>query len=93
MHQLSNDQMVHALKKLKHWHLHEGALKKEFLFPDFSTAFAFMTRVALLAEKMNHHPDWSNSSNSVHISLMSHDKDGVTERDTRFAEEIEKLIA
>lgn len=92
MHLLSNEQMVTALKQLHDWHLHEGALSKEFAFADFSEAFGFMTRVALIAEKMDHHPDWSNTFNRVHISLMSHDKGGLTKKDTEFAAAIEALL-
>lgn len=92
MQLLNNEQMVHALQHLPDWHLHNGAIAKEFLFADFSAAFAFMTRVALIAEKMDHHPDWSNTYNRVRISLMTHDKGGLTKRDTDLALEIEKLL-
>lgn len=93
MQLLNNDQMVHALKHLPDWHLHEGALSKEFVFKDFSEAFAFMTRVAMIAEKLDHHPDWNNTYNRVRISLMSHDKGGLTTRDTELAAAIENLLA
>lgn len=64
------------------WHHADGALTRSFEFKDFSEAFAFMTRVALLAEQHGHHPDWSNSWNKVKISLTSHDAGGVvTQRD------------
>lgn len=89
---LNNDQLIHALRELTDWHLHEGAIAKEFLFADFSEAFAFMTRVALAAEKMDHHPDWNNTYNRVHISLMTHDKGGLTTLDVELAKAIEKLL-
>lgn len=93
MRLLNNDELIHALKQLPDWHLHEGAINKEFVFSDFSAAFAFMTRVAFLAEKMDHHPDWNNTYNRVHISLMTHDKGGLTTRDVELALAIEKLGA
>ncbi len=67
-------------------------LKKEFIFKDFIAAWAFMNKVALLAEKSGHHPDWSNSYNRVTIKLSSHD-DGnkVTEKDRNLADLIDKL--
>lgn len=68
-------------------------LIRTFIFTDFSEAFAFMTRVALLAEKADHHPDWSNVYNRVTISLSTHDAgDIVTEKDRKLAAEIDKLV-
>jgi 4a-hydroxytetrahydrobiopterin dehydratase len=66
-------------------------LRKEFVFRDFAGAWAFMTRVAAEAERMNHHPDWSNSWNRVVIDLVSHDVGTVTERDVRLATAIDGL--
>jgi 4a-hydroxytetrahydrobiopterin dehydratase len=74
------------------WEVLDGRLHRELTFADFSAAFAFMTRVALLAEKRDHHPDWSNSWNKVVIDLVSHDKGGLTARDTGLAEAINKLV-
>lgn len=88
---LSNDQLIHAMQHLPDWHLHNGALSKEFIFADFKTAFAFMTEVAAIAEEMNHHPDWTNSYNKLKITLITHDKGGLTARDTNLASAIEKL--
>ena len=68
------------------------AMIREFRFGDFSEAFAFMTRVALLAEVMDHHPEWSNVYNRVTILLTTHDADGLSERDRRMAEAIDKLV-
>lgn len=71
----------------------KSCLTRSFTFSDFSEAFAFMTRVALLAEKMNHHPEWSNVWNRVDISLSSHDAgDVVTDRDRKLAGAIDKLL-
>jgi 4a-hydroxytetrahydrobiopterin dehydratase len=76
------------------WKEQGNKLEKEFKFRNFSEAFAFMTRVAFLAEKMDHHPDWSNSWNTVRISLSTHSEgDIVTEKDRRLADEIDKLTA
>jgi 4a-hydroxytetrahydrobiopterin dehydratase len=73
------------------WELVDGKLRRELTFKDFSEAFGFMARVALLAEKANHHPDWSNSWNKVVIELMSHDKGEVTDRDVDLATAINQL--
>jgi 4a-hydroxytetrahydrobiopterin dehydratase len=90
---LQHSEIVEKLEKIKGWQTDgKGVyLEKAFSFKDFSEAFSFMTRVALLAEKKNHHPDWSNSYNSVTIRLTSHDTGGVTIRDLDLAKEIEKL--
>jgi 4a-hydroxytetrahydrobiopterin dehydratase len=70
-----------------------GALRRRFKFKDFSEAFAFMARVALLAEKRNHHPDWSNSWNTVDISLTTHSAGStVTDNDREFAAAIDQLV-
>lgn len=75
------------------WTLRDGKLCRTFKFKDFNEAFAFMTRVALLAEKQNHHPDWSNAYNAVHIALNTHDAGGtVTEKDHKLAAAIDKLL-
>jgi 4a-hydroxytetrahydrobiopterin dehydratase len=76
------------------WNEAEGKLRREFTFKDFNEAFAFMTRVALLAEKRNHHPDWSNSWNKVIIELSTHSAGGVvTDNDRELAEAINQLLA
>jgi 4a-hydroxytetrahydrobiopterin dehydratase len=69
------------------------ALKHDFKFKDFSEAFAFMTRVALLAQAANHHPEWSNVYNKVSITLSTHDAGGVTEKDIGLAQGIDKLVS
>ena len=73
------------------WEMRDGCLRREFRFADFATAFAFMTRVAEVAEEYDHHPDWSNSWNRVVIELRSHDKGAVTERDHRLAGAIDEI--
>lgn len=74
------------------WEVVDGRLHRELTFADFSEAFGFMTRVALAAEKADHHPDWSNSWNTVTIDLVSHDAGGLTERDVALAEAIDTLV-
>jgi len=74
------------------WAVVDGKLRRELLFRDFSEAWAFMSRVALLAETRNHHPDWSNSWNTVTIELVSHDKGEITDRDRALAVEINALL-
>jgi 4a-hydroxytetrahydrobiopterin dehydratase len=75
------------------WIEEDNKLKKTFEFKDFSEAFAFMTRVALLAEKQNHHPFWSNIYKTVNIELNTHDAgDIVTDKDIKLAAAIDKLI-
>lgn len=75
------------------WKEENNCLKKTFTFKDFSEAFGFMTRVALLAEKMDHHPWWSNVYNSVTIELTTHDAGNkVTDKDRQLAAAIDKLI-
>lgn len=74
------------------WSLAEGRLRRELRFADFSEAFAFMTRVALLAERADHHPEWTNVWNRVSIELVTHDTGGVTERDVELAQAINELL-
>ena len=68
------------------WSIVDGKLHREFTFKDFVEAFAFMTTVAFAAEKLNHHPDWSNSWNKVTIDIVSHDKGAITETCVTLAE-------
>ena len=76
------------------WQEKNNTLYKEFKFKDFSEAFAFMTRVALAAEKMDHHPKWTNEYNKVEMWLSTHDAgDVVTEKDRKLAEIVDGLIA
>lgn len=74
------------------WKEENNTLSKTFTFKNFIEAFSFMTKVAFIAEKMNHHPDWSNSYNKVTIALTTHSAGNkVTEKDRKLAEEIDKL--
>lgn len=91
--QLNEDERAAALDRLDEWNYDDArdALTRSFLFADFSEAFAFMTRVALLAEKADHHPEWSNVWNRVDILLTTHDAGGLSRRDVRMAEAIDLL--
>ena len=77
------------LAALPGWSLREGKLRREYRFADFSAAFAFMTRSALRAEQLDHHPEWFNVYNRVEIALTTHDADGITALDFALAEAME----
>jgi len=76
---LPDDEVQRRLQDLDGWSVVDGRLHAEFEFSDFNEAFGFMTRVALVAEKLNHHPDWSNSWNKVTVDIVSHAAGGITE--------------
>jgi 4a-hydroxytetrahydrobiopterin dehydratase len=90
---LSADARKAALGKLSGWSEVSGrdAIAKKFTFKDFSQAFGFMTRAALVAEKMDHHPEWFNVYKTVEVTLSTHDAGGVTELDVKLAEAMDKL--
>ena len=75
------------------WRLDGASLKRTLQFADFSEAFGFMTRVALTAERLDHHPDWSNSWNRVEVAVTSHDQGGVTGRCVELVAAIDRLVA
>lgn len=81
----------HLDKELKSWSVENNAIKREFKFNTFVEAFGFMASVALEAEKLDHHPDWSNSYNKVKISLTNHEAKGITQLDFDLAATIDKL--
>jgi 4a-hydroxytetrahydrobiopterin dehydratase len=74
------------------WIIKEDKLHREFKFPDFISAFGFMTKVAILSERSNHHPEWSNMYNKVAISLTTHEAGGISNRDFELADEISRLV-
>lgn len=83
---------IHAqLADLPGWQYDGRFISKNFVFADFTAAFAFMVRVAFIAESMGHHPDWSNVYRSVKIQLRTHDADGITALDMEMAKRIETL--
>jgi len=90
---LSEAERVEALDALADWDYDDArdAITRRLVFADFSEAFAFMARVALLAEKMDHHPEWSNVWNRVDILLTTHDAGGLSTRDVVMAEAIDAL--
>ena len=82
-----------ALAQLKGWSELQGrdAITKKFNFKDFNEAFGFMLRAALIAEKLDHHPEWFNVYNKVEVTLSTHDAGGVTARDINLAEEMDRI--
>ncbi|HEX7073495.1 MAG TPA: 4a-hydroxytetrahydrobiopterin dehydratase [Hyphomicrobiaceae bacterium] len=90
---LSPEARAEALARLSGWQPVEGrdAIFRQFKFADFNAAFGFMTRVALVAEKMNHHPEWTNVWNRVDVTLTSHDAGGLSARDIKLAEAMDRI--
>jgi len=90
---LDPDARKAALSKLKGWTDVSGrdAITKKFVFKDFNEAFGFMTRAALVAEKMDHHPEWFNVYKTVEVTLATHDAGGVTELDIQLAEAMDRM--
>ncbi|UIP06501.1 4a-hydroxytetrahydrobiopterin dehydratase [Erythrobacter sp. SDW2] len=91
---LTDPERATWLEALKGWQMAEGkdAIIREFRFADFNEAWGFMNRVALLAEKADHHPEWFNVYNRVEITLTTHDADGLSMRDMELAKAIDDLI-
>jgi 4a-hydroxytetrahydrobiopterin dehydratase len=94
MPKLTGKAREEALSSLPGWTEVSGrdAIRKEFKFKNFDEAFGFMARVAVVADKMDHHPEWSNVYNRVDITLASHDIGGVSERDVELATAIEEIV-
>lgn len=92
MKALSETEITERLKDFEGWEYTEGALHSIFEFDDFKEAFSAMTRIAFEAERLQHHPEWSNVYNSLEIYLFTHDADGVTEKDFELATIIDELI-
>lgn len=92
---LTDIERTNAFTKLKDWQKVDGrdAMQRHFRFKDFVDAWGFMSRVALLAEKQDHHPEWSNVYNRVDILLTTHDCKGLSERDVTLARAIDALVA
>ena len=89
---LSPAEIEQRLQSLPDWAVDQHKLYRQFVFKDFVEAFGFISRVALLAEAMNHHPEWSNVYNRVDIHLTSHDAGGISERDFTLAGRINRLF-
>jgi 4a-hydroxytetrahydrobiopterin dehydratase len=80
------------LQQTREWSYDGSHLRRSLVFADFVTAFGFMSSVALIAERMSHHPEWSNVYNKVDIALVTHDVDGISEKDFELARSIEALL-
>jgi 4a-hydroxytetrahydrobiopterin dehydratase len=90
---LAGEARKNALARLKGWSEVAGrdAITRKFVFADFNQAFGFMTRAALVAEKLDHHPEWFNVYKTVEVTLSTHDAGGLTELDVKLAEAMDKL--
>jgi 4a-hydroxytetrahydrobiopterin dehydratase len=90
---LSPEDLTSLSDKLPDWQLSDDrlAIQRSFRFADFAEAFTFMTRAALMAERMNHHPDWRNLYNRVDVSLTTHDLEGVSDLDLRMAKALNSV--
>jgi 4a-hydroxytetrahydrobiopterin dehydratase len=95
MPKLEGEARKQALAELKDWREVAGrdAIARKFTFRDFNEAFGFMSRVALVAEKMDHHPEWSNVYKTVDVTLSTHDAGGVTEKDISMAKAMDRFAA
>ncbi len=89
---MTQDEINARLKQLNGWTIENGKLHREFKFKSFVEAFGFMTSVALVAEGMNHHPEWFNVYNKVVIELTTHDVGGISNLDMEFAAKVDGLL-
>jgi 4a-hydroxytetrahydrobiopterin dehydratase len=92
-HKLKAGDVEARLSDCPGWSLDDGKLHREFSFVDFNEAFGFMTRAALVAEAMNHHPEWFNVYNRVRVHLTSHDVDGISGRDFELAHAMNRIAS
>ncbi|MBW2424221.1 MAG: 4a-hydroxytetrahydrobiopterin dehydratase [Deltaproteobacteria bacterium] len=88
---LARGEVDARLARLEGWQLRDGKLHRDFRFGSFVEAFGFMSRVALVAEKLDHHPEWSNVYDRVAVDLVTHDAQGITELDFTLAERMNQL--
>lgn len=93
MKALSETEIQEKMKTIDGWEYQNNAIHTNLEFDNFKDAFSVMTRIAFEAEKMNHHPDWSNVYNTLSISLSTHDVDGLTEKDFELAKIIDALVS
>lgn len=93
MKTLTKQQITEKLSSMEGWEFEDNAIHTSFEFSDFKDAFSVMTRIAFEAEKLNHHPNWSNVYNQLNISLSTHDAGGVTEKDFELATMIDELVS
>jgi 4a-hydroxytetrahydrobiopterin dehydratase len=92
MEKLTSEQIEDKIASLEGWEYVNEGIETSFEFKNFKEAFTVMTRIAFECEAQNHHPEWSNVYNSLHIRLSTHDAQGVTEKDFKLAHSIEKII-
>lgn len=90
---LSDDALAVALADLPEWERNGDNLHRTFVFADFNEAWGFMSRAALIAEKMDHHPDWSNVYKTVKVDLSTHDAGGITDLDLELARAMNRLVS
>jgi 4a-hydroxytetrahydrobiopterin dehydratase len=92
---LTSDERTQQLAKLNGWQAvsDRDAIQRSFQFADFNEAFGFMTRVALVAEKMDHHPEWFNVYNRVDVTLTTHSTGGVSDLDIKLSQQMDKLAS
>ena len=88
---LTDDEIASALRDLPQWSVSDGKLHRDLQFGDFVEAFAFMTKVAIVAEKHDHHPEWFNVYNKVVVDLSTHEVDGISPLDVELAKQIDRF--
>jgi len=88
---LTEEEIARLLEAYPGWRRDGEVLRRSYEFSDFRAAFAFMTHVALIAERLFHHPEWSNVYNRVELAITSHDVGGLTSRDRRFVEKVDAI--
>ncbi len=93
MEALTEKIILEKIQDFQDWTYNENAIHTSLEFNDFKDAFSVMTRIAFEAEKLNHHPDWTNVYNTLQISLTTHDANGVTQKDFNFAKIIDELVS
>ncbi len=91
MPQLSESELLNLSSSLVDWTVVNNKLTKTFVFKNFNEAFSFMTQVAMYAEKHDHHPEWSNIYRTVNVQLITHDANGITEKDTQLAQFMDSI--
>lgn len=90
---LTAESIAAELSSLPGWQLSNNCIEHQFEFPDFNTAFAFMTQCAMYSEKLNHHPTWDNTYNKVSVRITTHDVGGLTTKDFLWAQAANKFAA
>ena len=91
-HLLTDSELKKTGQELSKWKLADSKLERKFIFPNFIEAFGFMSKVAIIAESIGHHPDWSNCYSSVKIQLTTHDLGGISNLDIKLASKIDELV-